>query len=310
MEQRLRELYQKIYAENYSGLEKQRKKARNINIFCIMALIVLNGLAYFLSILYFSEEFWFFSMTCSCIIIGYVQTKYTKEAKVYKKYYKEQVIQQLTKGMFNDVEYEPDGMFLEEDFIKSGFDKSFYGQYLSEDLVKLTLNTKLKNNIDFCYAEVHTKDINGRDMDGKQSGYTLFRGLVGKFKISKKFPVKFYIRRNGLLKKTNKNKINMDMTEFEELFDVECEDKNLAVRILTADIMDSMIKIYKKFNHELEVHVIEDVVYVRIKCGALFEPSIRSKSITLKKIQEYYFMIKDVTDMAGKIYDIIDNVDL
>ena len=128
--------------------------------------------------------------------------------------------------------------------------RDYFDRYSSEDMITATITGNDNKKTTIRFAEVHT-ERESRDKDGHTTYTTIFCGLAGMMNLNKDIGTKIYIRNNALFNSLSNNRVKMDMTEFEKRFDVECEDKILAVRLLTSDVMTEMLDLYNKFKYSL-----------------------------------------------------------
>ena len=62
----------------------------------------------------------------------------------------------------------------------------------------------------------------------------------------------------------------MDSEEFEKIFDVFSKDKILAMQILTADVMESLIKFKNKYDIDFEIVLMNNNIYLRFFVSNMF----------------------------------------
>lgn len=308
MKESFGELYTRLYRENINELEALRGKAKK-EFWSGLVIIV----AIFLSIC-INPAFLFLILT---YIIFYlirinIKSKNTfeiqKRPKTYKEVFKEKIIKPLIMNMFEASKYEPLEGISRIDYRKAGYNEPF-DRYSSEDLVIAPLRIDGEISSFITFAEVLT-ERESRDSEGRTTYTTVFNGLAGSFLIPKNLERKIYIRANGRVSSLNKNKVKMDMTEFEKKFDVESDDPILAMRILTSDVMTEMLDLYERYKYRFEINIINDTVYMRLSTGALFEPSVFSSSMEYKQIEKYYLVLKALITIAEHIYQTVYRLDV
>ena len=64
-----------------------------------------------------------------------------------------------------------------------------------------------------------------------------------------------------------KTKIEMDSQEFEKYFDIYGENKIIAMQILTADVMNTMIEFREQSKIQYELTIKQDQIYIRFHTG-------------------------------------------
>ena len=107
--------------------------------------------------------------------------------------------------------------------------------------------------------------------------------------------------------KNSKQKAEMDNAEFEKRFDVFTEDRILAMRILTHDVMEEMIQFYDKIKYE--VVIVENKIYLRFLTGEVFEPKINGKAIDEEALVTYYSILKFIVEVTTKLNKEIKNLE-
>lgn len=301
MKESFGELYARLHRENFSELEQLRKKSRINAIGIILAIFGAILLSTFNPIFMF--------LTIAGVFVWSISSKSNpkitveKRGKSYSELFKEKIVGPIIENIFEASKYDPNQGISRFDYKKAGYNETF-DRYSSDDLIVSPLNNKDGNTTFITFAEVHT-EREYTDKDGHTTYTTVFQGLAGSFLIPKSVEKKVYIRSNGSVSIWNKNKIKMDMPEFEKMFDVESDDPILTMRILTADVMAEMIDLYQKYKYKFEINIINDTVYMRLRTGQMFEPSVFGSSLEYKQLEKYYLVLKALTNIAEHIYDTI-----
>lgn len=73
--------------------------------------------------------------------------------------------------------------------------------------------------------------------------------------------------------------VRMDNAEFEKYFDIKCEDKVLAMRIFTAEVVDKLCDLYNKCEIRFKIIVDNSKIYLRFD----FSPLLDINEWTLSK---------------------------
>ena len=300
------ELYARLYTENFAELEAMRKKSKNTTVWIILITAGTFILASINPI--------FFVLIFVALIVGTISSVNNKKVptemkeKSYPEVFKEKIATPLIEHAFEGAKYMPKQGISPMEYRKAGY-KENYDRYHSEDLViaPLSVNDEVVTSISF--AEVHT-ERESKDSDGDTTYVTVFNGLAGSFLIPKDTGKKIYIRTNGRVSNWNKNKVKMDMSEFEKIFDIESDDPILTMRILTSDVMAEMIDLYQKYKYRFEISILNDTVYMRLSTGPMFEPSIFKSSMEYKQLEKYYLVLKALTNIASHMYDTVSKLEI
>lgn len=303
MKESFSELYARLYNENFEELESLRAKAKKSSvllIFVMATIFILASINPIFILLFIVGIFVFIGKSIKKSKQGFnVQNR----EKTYPEVFKEKVVGPLIENVFEQAKYDAKNGISSFDYRKCGF-KEYYDRYSSEDLIIAPLKAENNETTFITFAEVHTQTEHTDD-DGHTHYTTVFQGLVGKFLIPKDIGKGIFIRANGRVSGWNKNKVKMDMSEFEKIFDVESDDKILTMRILTADVMAEMIDLYEKYKYKFEINILNDTIYMRLRTGPMFEPNVFKSSMEYKTIEKYYLVLRALMSIAEHIYDTI-----
>lgn len=326
-------LYTKLYNENFEELEKLREKERKTGIIifaCIFGFVICGMLFPFLMPLL---AIGMFVAIITIIIVSInknkqhladikneqsvnvvkdkddvIVVKDSRNIKVlkkdsYKAVFKEKIIAPILKNINPNFEYTwYKGMDRYE--YRKGQWESF-DLYDSEDqiIAPISIHGHEEFKAELVISEVHTQNEH-TDSDGDTHRTTLFHGLAGYVKLPKDIGTYIKVKRDSLkLFGGSKQRIEMDMSEFEKIFDVETGDKIKTMQILTADVMADMINIIQISKVKFEFYLNHDMMYIRFHTGELFEPSIFGKSMQFDMLKKYC----DITENVIKITEDICN---
>lgn len=307
MKESFNNLYTRLYNENITELETLRKKEKRkvliiiILILCVFITIVARpSFAFILMPI--------LMVAIVVVIIKNITGKTKAKKRTYSDVFKEKIITPVISNVFEDGKYEPLRGWTRSEYLEGEY-RDFFDRYSSEDMVTATIigNDNKKTTIQF--AEVHT-ERESKDEDGNTSYTTVFCGLAGKMELDKDIGKKLYIRNDALFNSLNKNRVKLDMSEFEKKFDVECEDKVLAVRLLTADVMTEMLDLYNKFKYRFEFHILHNKIYMRIFTGKVFEPNLFKNSMEYKTVEKYYLTLQAMMNISKHINDKLNELDI
>ena len=333
-------LYTKLYNENFEELEKLREKERKTGIIifvCIFSFVLcgilcpfllpLMAIAMFVAIIVivvkaFSNNKHNLVEMKNIKASSYVSDKEdvilvkdNMSMKVLKKdsysaVFKEKIIKPIIQNIHPECEYIwYKGMDRYE--YKKGEWESFE-LYDSEDQITVPVNIVGYADVksELVMSEVHTQNEH-TDSDGDTHRTTLFHGLAGYIKLPKDIGTYIKVKRDTIkFFGGSKQRVNMDMSEFEKIFDVESGDKIKAMQILTADVMTEMINMIQTTKVKFEFYINHDMMYVRFHTGELFEPSIFGKSMQYDKLKKYFDITENVIKIAEDICNKIMSVEV
>lgn len=198
-----------------------------------------------------------------------------------------------------------------EVFKEAEFEK--YDKYHSEDLIQGTL----KNNCKFGMSKVLTQN-RYLDEHGRIQYSTIFDGLFARIETPKPFNSLLYLRRDekdkslsdkilfGELDKLpfDNLRIQLDSSEFEKKFDIYASDKITAMQLLTADIMQELIKLYNETSFEFTIK--NNYIYIRFSYWKIFETADLEKfSLDKDTLYRYYRVLKSAFNLIDRLLELL-----
>ena len=306
MKQEFEDLYESMniseIKEFWELALKDKKKARVISLVAILIIDLvilgvllkrLDGLSEFVHQLpYFIISTLFIDIM---ILFIFAIVSNTRNVKIYNMEFKEEAIEKLLECALEKVDYIPQkGM--PKYIYDEGKYTEFYNRYYSDDYVQ----AKLDGKYNMLMAEVKTqKEETKTGSDGKThtETTTIFHGLFLKINIGKSINNELKIKQNGIF---SKYKLDMDSQEFEKYFDVTSTDKIVGMQLLTHDIMELLVSFRKIIKKTFDIIIRDDIMYIRLHIGAMFEPKINKKEVLDKEILRRYYNILDIVCTLSK----------
>ncbi len=341
--EKFRELYNKLYSENFNELEIFRKQEEKpvkkilwIVAIIFISVIIFGILEFFMFANVFSSDGELGAMIGAvvtmliggplliAIIFALVavivkQSKKTSvvqkrgfeeespEDKTYKNLFKQNIIKPIIQLALPGSEYFFNKGLSKEEYDFANWER--YDTYDSEDRVVTNININSKR-LPLIMSEVHTEDIR-KDSEGRTSHVTLFRGLAGYMELPKDMGCYIKVINNKLnLFGKAKDNLQMDMSEFEKVFDVETNDKVKAMQILTADIMTEFLEIIEKNNFKFEFYINNNVMHIRFHTGELFEPAVFKESLQFEYLEKYFDVINSIKNITEHICNVLMSVEI
>lgn len=232
---------------------------------------------------------------------------FSKEYKELNTQYKNIVIKKIINNFYDNLEYFPYKSMPEYIYENAGYE--YYDCYSSDDYFEAQINNKYSIQM----AEVLTKekreheDANG---EKREEEIIEFNGLFAKIILDKNINSELRIMQNGKFL-LDKNKLNMDSSEFEKYFDVKTTNKIIAMQLLTSDVMEELIKFEDKTKMKYDIYIKNDELYLRFHSGAMFEIENLKKEILDKELIEKYFYILNFTyNLSNKLINIINDTQI
>lgn len=236
--------------------------------------------------------------------VVFVALIFNKKHTEFIPIFKEKVIKKMINNFLDDVKYFPN-MGMPQDIYKE-VKYEYYDRYNSDDYAEGNLNGKYYTEL----AEIKTEEKKEvRDEDGHTTTVykTVFCGLFEKVFIEKSIKSNLRITmRSGYA-----NKLEMDSSEFEKIFNVYASNKIIGMQILTADIMNDILEFLNYTENEFDIYINEDEIYFRFHGGKLFEPRFRWKKILDEKsLRSYYNILLFTYNITNKIIKAVNDVEI
>lgn len=297
------EEFERIYTEVCSNcenkLKEDRKKLNNFLSMTFVILVVINVIIYI-----FIEAKAIVTGTLAiafCIMLFLV----IQGREIYKKTYKNNVIQALVKAYNSKFYYDQKNGLSKYDYTMSNFDSSF-NEFFSEDQIHGTLENGTKIRIaEIVTAIVHTT----KEADGttKKDRTESFRGMYGAIKMPYNISSRIYIANDSITKRYSEDRIEVDSAEFEKYYDCMAKEKVRALRILTSDVIEKFNAIRRNSKFGFELKLEDDMIYFRYKCGEIFEPPTFRNGLDKDLLKKYYRFIYFPLELVVKLSENVEN---
>lgn len=304
-------IYNKLLTENITELEIKRKKLKK-------SCLIKNIVATILILIYFAVVFSFpsikeaypnlklksddlktFSYLLFAIYAIVLWFNTNKQSK-YSEMYKNSIITSFLKNLNTNLSFSdkvPAEVGIYKKYTHSTFDKGLHNYFEADDYICDNIN-----NIQMC--DVVTKRTHTKHTE------TIFRGMFSFTPINKNFNTIIKISKNDTIVNNDNKRITMDSSEFENYFNVNANDRVLATRILTSDIMEKILSFYNKFKLSFEIIINEDMLYLRFFTGPMFEPKASDEIINKNALFMYYNIILFITELSNTIKAELNNIDM
>lgn len=295
--------------------EEQKKMNKIRGIIAIITIILglgfiilkmnLNSYKEFNAFLIIPSLFFIFFVNLIAFVITCL---ISKKQNAYKLEFKQVIIKKLIDNFYDNLEYYPLKEMPERIYEKPNYNE-YYNEYHSEDYFE----GQIKNKYYIDMAEVFTEHVETHtDSEGNThtTRITIFHGLFAKVTSEKSITSELRIVQDKI-GKYNKNRLNMDSSEFEKYFDVITDNKIIAMQLLTADVMEEMIEFENKTNMKYDIVVKENEIYLRFHCGDMFEPqSVRKGIINKAQLEKYFYMLNFTYNLSNRLIELINETEI
>ena len=289
------DIYEKIYQDSFVQLEHERKKTKN-QIFSFSFVAIMIG--QILGII--TNNIFFIFIFVPAIIVFFILSG---KDVTYKKMYKEKIIRVFVKEYSPTLEFLPNSGISKPTYYSGEFEK--FDRYFTEDLITGTLDNGYKINI----GEVKTQR-ESRDKEGHVTYTTIFHGLFSEIELENYMPAEIKIRKNTISLFDSKDKVEMDSSEFEKIFNVYGTNKITTMQLLTADVMEMFINFKEKNKIVPELTIKNNKLYIRYATGSIFEATFLKNALDFDTLLKYYNVINFTLDLTEKLIRNIKEADL
>lgn len=303
------EIYEEICKGDTTNIEEAHKKYVKTSKRTSLMIVCLVLLFISLPILSMLNEQIFSLILFPCIvlmIILFIILIATNKNNTYKKIYKENIILPLVKNYDSNLSFDSNRSIPRITYNMAEFES--YDNFYSNDYIYGNLDGIIPIELGDVYTESeHT------DSDGNTTYSTVFRGLFSSIQLPQNLESTIKIHSDkGKLGRlfSGKDRVEMDSQEFEKHFDVFSNNKILAMRILTSDIMNYMISFKEENKVRFEITIKNSFIYVRIHCDDMFEPTTKKSAFDFDTLHKYYRFLNFICEINKKIYTTISNKDL
>ena len=108
------------------------------------------------------------------------------------------------------------------------------------------------------------------------------------------------------------NRLDMDSSEFERYFDVKASNQIIAMQILTADVMEELVKFEKETKMKYDIYIKNNELYLRFHGGSLDVNigKIKDEVLDKKVLGRYFYMINFTYNLSTKLIETINNIEI
>ncbi len=251
--------------------------------------------------MYFMGQHNLIGFLLSSILFGLAMVPSTLSVKTKKKYnnldYKANVLNALLSIYDSSLQFSSTKGMNKELYSNAEFGR--YDVYNSTEHAFGFLDNVIP--IQFGYTFTQNKNIEKEMSNGH---YGIFQGLFSVVKLPVDTENVLKIHQNF-----DKGNLQMDSEKFEDYFDVYTIDQNLAMRILTSDIMNYLIELSENFRFEMTIK--KNFIYIRLYSREkVLEGLDQNHCINYDILYNDYNFISTICELNKKIYYSIQEKDI
>ncbi len=244
----------------------------------------------------------------SAIVIYF--TKTSKKQIEFIDKYNEKVTKKILNNFYDNVEFYPEKE-MPEYIYEQVNEYEYYNIYLSDNYFEALINNKYSIQMAEVKTEEKVKVYNSQNEVEREDIIIKFNGLFAKVSMEKSINSEIKIMQDGKFY-LEKNKLNMDSSEFEKYFDVKSSNSIIGMQILTSDVMEELVDFENKTKMKYDICINNNELYLRFHSGS-FEVDIEDyKNDVLDKsiIRKYFYMINFTYNLSTKLIEVINNIEI
>lgn len=291
---------------------KESKRVRNISLIICTIIdiiaIMMFGNNEMISVIPFSIlPMIMMVFVIDIFVVVIVNLLFSKNKNRYNLKYKEIVINKIMNNFYDNLEYFPQKQ-MPEYIYREGNYNEHYNEYGSEDYFEAQIDKK--HGIQMAEVKTVRKETYIDSKGNRRTRrITIFHGLFGKIEMDKSINSELKIIQNGRI--SNKNRLNMDSSEFEKYFDVKATDKIVGMQLLTSDVMEELIEFENKTNIKYDVFIKNNELYLRFHSGEMFEVGkLKNGVLDKETARKYFYMLNFIYNLSKRLISIIDEAQL
>ena len=240
-------------------------------------------------------------------ILAIISLAFSKKSRLYNDVFKEKVMDKIFKNCLNDADYIPKKQMPQSIYREGKYD-GYYNRYYSDDYVEGNIDDKYLIKMAEVTTE-HEKTTTDSDGNRHTETTTIFSGLFAKINIGKSIKTELRIGTNRTISK--KKRLEMDSDEFEKYFDVSSTNDIVGMQILTHDIMDMLVDFRNKLKMPLDILIRDDIMYIRLHVGKMFEAKFNKNAVIDKQIlQRYFDIVNFIYSLSKKMIKTIEETEI
>lgn len=218
----------------------------------------------------------------------------------YQERYKFQIIGKLVKYYDENLYYHPYSGINDLVYQRAGY--KTYNYFKSEDSIQGNLDGFIPVRI----SDILVESVSEED----ETPYIIkiFEGLFASVDLKQSINSSIMVYKNTFLE--DRVSIKTESNEFDKLFDIKADDKMLAMRILTSDVIDFIVSLKKEKNIEFDFTIINQELSIRMKCSKSFEPPKKKDFLNKNVLYEYYKRLDAMCSLIRKLSEIINSKEL
>ena len=293
---------ERIYKELRSLYGNEYAKVRIVNCICLFSGVFLWVELFIARERKILEEYMVnIVLLLTYLIIRIILKNQERLSKIYKEKILPDFIRMFPNGTteyYQGKEYTTNETYrIDDAYRTSGFNSE---EYIDIDVMDCIKCSSEDTNVEM--ANIWISDKNQEKQD------VIFNGLFAYADSAKNINYFIKISKNKVIKK--KHKVDMDSSDFEEIFDIHSRNNVYTMRILTPEVMMLLWDFYQKYELKFEVILSGNKIYLRFYTGNIFDVKLFGNSMNKNNLFIYYSIMEFVVELTKSINKALEKVEL
>ncbi len=308
-------IYNELCRRHRAALEEKRKKPKERMVFRYSVLGILGAaiaLAAFYLLCGDAVAAYDLILILLLAVVALIFSSFgsEKDIREYKAEYKSRIISSLVKHLGPMLRYST--TVNNEQLVLSEYEMANFGllehnMYECLDAIEGEINEEYIDMVELKLGN------NMMTEEGKVRKIDIFNGYFAMLPlgIDSKFKLKISavgIKNRAEIYEYMTSKLKLDSKEFENNFVVETNDRMLATRILTSEVMTELFDYRDKLGITLDIAIKNNNIYFLVYTGDMFEPDILEDSMNKNVLLKDYATLKLIVELMLKMAAIVRDV--
>ncbi len=297
-----------IYQINFAETEKKLNKRTSIAAVLLITATILLFLTLIQTII-IPNVLYPLPVIIAIILILLTPLTYlnqSNEETSFSRRFKELIIATLIKKFGKNLMLNPETI-----------DKKTIIQ-LYKDLGYETSNLDFYSNVDDVIVgnlnngkQIRMSEAIFRKSSGKNT-VVIFGGLFIESNLSKSINDEIRVLLSGteLYNLGNCNKLELDNSEFEKIFNVYTKNKVVTAQILTSEVLERLTTLRTDYGMNFDFIIKGDKLYIRLEVGSMFETASQRNKLHKEDILIYYSILNYVDLLITELNKMVDEASI
>lgn len=288
--------FNQIYGDSTKVVLENRRKKLLMPKYILITFIFICIFSMLYNMILFNSvdiEIIILKILIEAIVLSVLVYALKKINLEYETFYKKLIFKPVIELLYSGFTYTVGkASKLELEYMKLDYDNRYIVSTETHDYLKGRVG---KNTL------IEITDLKAYVSHYKQLDETLFKGLFANINCEKNIgETKILITHNTCNKKREKYKVQLDNIQFENNFTVFSENKELARKVLTQEVIQMILAFYNNHHIIFDITITNDQIYFRFFTNHIFDTDIFEKEVNKHPILLYCYIIDFILEFTRK----------